>query len=87
MYSKSNNIEVMMSDEAEESIEVFFHCLKNRYQNHIESIKGSEFFLDCSFSKYTQRIAKIKPFISKYRKIGRNIKKRNIATDLTVLYV
>ena len=46
MHSKSNNIEIMMSDEAEESIGVFFHWLKKRYQNHIESIKGSEFFFD-----------------------------------------
>ena len=62
----------MMSDEAEESIGVFFHWLKKRYQNHIESIKGSEFFLDWWFFKYTQRIAKIKPFISKYKNKGRN---------------
>ena len=43
MHSKSDNIEIMISDEAEEVIKDLFASLKNRYQNNVESMKGSEF--------------------------------------------
>ena len=33
----------MMNDEANEVIKELFDSLKNRYQNDLESIKGSEF--------------------------------------------
>ena len=34
MHSKSDNIEIMISDEASEVIKEFFDSLKNRYQNN-----------------------------------------------------
>ena len=36
----------MISDEADEVIKKLFHSLKNRYQNNLESMRGSEFVLD-----------------------------------------
>ena len=38
-----DTIEIMMNDKAAEIIEEFFDSLKNRYQNNLESTKGSEF--------------------------------------------
>ena len=46
MHSKSENIEIMIGDEADEVIEELFDSLTNRYQNNLESMKGSEIFLD-----------------------------------------
>ena len=46
MHSKNDNIEIMINDEADEVIEEIFDLLKNRYQNILESMKGSEFFFD-----------------------------------------
>ena len=46
MHSKSDNIEMMISDEADEVIKKLFDSLKNRYQNNLESMKGSEFVFD-----------------------------------------
>ena len=46
MHSKNDNIEVMVNNEADEVIEELFDSLKNRYQNNLESIKGSEFVFD-----------------------------------------
>ena len=46
MHSKSDSIEVMISDEADEVIKDLFNSLKNRYQNKLESIKGSELVFD-----------------------------------------
>ena len=43
MHSKSDNIEIMINDEA---ITELFDSLKNRSQNNLESMKGSEFVLD-----------------------------------------
>ena len=43
MHSKSGNIEIMISDEADEVIKKLLDSFKNRYQNNVESIKGSEF--------------------------------------------
>ena len=45
MHSKSDNIEIMMNDKADKIIELF-HSLKNRLQNNLESMKGSEFVSD-----------------------------------------
>ena len=36
----------MISDESDEVIEKLFDSLKNRYQNNLESMRGSEFFFD-----------------------------------------
>ena len=46
MHSKSDNIEIMISDEADEAIKTLFHSLKNRYQNNLQSKRGSEFVID-----------------------------------------
>ena len=46
MHSKSNNIEIMINDEADEVIKELFDSLKNRYQNNLESMKGGEFVFD-----------------------------------------
>ena len=46
MNSKSDNIEILMNDEANKVIKQLFKSLKNRYQNNLESMKGSEFVFD-----------------------------------------
>ena len=46
MHSKSDNIEIMINNEADEVIKELFHLLKNRYQSNLESMKGSEFVFD-----------------------------------------
>ena len=46
MHSKSGNIEVMINDEADKVKKELFDSLKNRYQNNLESMKGSEFVVD-----------------------------------------
>ena len=46
MDSKSDNIEIMINDEADEDIKELFDSLKNRYQNNLESMKGSGFVFD-----------------------------------------
>ena len=43
MQSKSDNIEIMRSDEGDEVIKKLFDSLENRYQNNLESVRGSEF--------------------------------------------
>ena len=43
MHSKSGNIEIMISDQADEVIKKLLDSFKNRYQNNVESIKSSEF--------------------------------------------
>ena len=40
MHSKSDSIEIMFHDAADEPIKELFDSLKNRYQNNLESIKG-----------------------------------------------
>ena len=44
MHSKSDNIKIMINDGADEVIKELFYSLKNRYQNNLELMKGSEFF-------------------------------------------
>ena len=39
IHSKSDNIEIMINDEADEVIKELFDSLKNRYQNNLESMK------------------------------------------------
>ena len=46
MHSKNDNMEIMISDEADEVIKVLFDSLKNGYQNNLESIKGSQFVFE-----------------------------------------
>ena len=44
--SKNENIEIMISNEADEVIKKLFDSLKNSYQNNLESMRGSNFVLD-----------------------------------------
>ena len=46
MHSKSDNIEIMISDEADEVMKKRFNLLKNRYQNNLQWMRGSEFVFD-----------------------------------------
>ena len=46
MHSKSDKIEIMMYDKADEIIEELYDSHKNRYQNNLESMKGSKFVFD-----------------------------------------
>ena len=43
MYSKSDNLKIMINDEADKIIEELFSLLRKRYQNRLEMMKGSEF--------------------------------------------
>ena len=46
MHSKSDNIEIMITDVTDEIMEKLFNFLKNRYQNNLQSMRGSEFVFD-----------------------------------------
>ena len=46
MHSKSDNIEIRISDDADEVIKKRFDSLKNRYQNNFESVRGRAFVFD-----------------------------------------
>ena len=46
MHSKSDNTEIMMNDEADHATKKLSDSLKNRYQNKLESMKGTDFVLD-----------------------------------------
>ena len=46
MHSKSDNIEIMINDEADKVIKEIFDSLKDRFQNNRESMKSSEFVFD-----------------------------------------
>ena len=45
MHSKSDNIEIMINDKTNQVIKLLFDSLKNRYQNNLESMEGSDFVL------------------------------------------
>ena len=48
MHSKSDNIEIMIQDKADEIIEKPFESLLKKYQIGLElSMKGSDFIFDC----------------------------------------
>ena len=47
MHSKSDNIRIINSDEADEVIKKLFDSLKNRHQNNLQSIRVCEFVFDC----------------------------------------
>ena len=42
MHSKSSNIKIMIHDQADKVLKELFDSLKNKYQNNLESMKGSE---------------------------------------------
>ena len=59
MYSKSDNIELMISDKADEIIEDFFQSLLSRYQIGLEtSMKDSDFIFDCIHLLYITNFIK-----------------------------
>ena len=43
LHSRSDKIKIVISDEADEVIKKNFDLLKNRYQNNLQSVRGSEF--------------------------------------------
>ena len=43
---KSDNLEIMINNEADEVTKELPHSFKNIYQNNSESMKGSEFVFD-----------------------------------------
>ena len=43
MHPKSDNIDIRISDEADEIIEELFDSLKKRYQNNFELMNGTKF--------------------------------------------
>ena len=54
MHSKSDNIEIIINDEGAEVIKELFDSLKDRCQNNLKSMKGSEFVLDYVHLLYCQ---------------------------------
>ena len=52
MHSKRDTIENMINDEADKAIKGLFDSLKNRCQNKLESIKGSDFFFGYVYLLY-----------------------------------
>ena len=53
MHSKSDNIELMTYDNADEEIEKLFESLLNRYQIGLErSMRSGDFTLDCGHLLY-----------------------------------
>ena len=46
MHSENDIIEIMINDVADEVIKNLCDSLKNRYQDNLESMKGSEFVFD-----------------------------------------
>ena len=76
MHSKSDKIEIMISDETDQVTKELFDSLKNRYQNNLGSMKGSDLFFD-----YAQL------FYYKYHKINsRKFERNNVALALNVMY-
>ena len=56
LYSKSDDIEIMINDKADEVIEELFKSLLSRYQIGLEtSMKGSTFIIDCVHLLYYKR--------------------------------
>ena len=60
MHSKTDNIEIMMNGKADEFIEELFDSLKNRYQDYLASMKGSESVSD-NFQLLYYKCHKINP--------------------------
>ena len=46
MHSKIDHIEIMINDEADKVIEEFFDSHKNRFENNLESMRGSDFIVN-----------------------------------------
>ena len=46
MHSKCDNIEIIINGEPDEVTKELFDSLKNRYENSLELVKGSELVFD-----------------------------------------
>ena len=46
MHSKSDDIQIMIEDDAVEVVKTLFDSLKNRYQNNLESMKSRDFVFE-----------------------------------------
>ena len=46
MHSKSDNLKIMICDEASEVIKKLSDSIKNRYQNNLQSMRGTGFVFD-----------------------------------------
>ena len=42
IHSKRDNIDIMINDQADEVVKELFDSLKNKYQNNLKSMKGTE---------------------------------------------
>ena len=60
MHLKSDNIKIMINDEADEVTEGPFKSLKNRYQKNLELMRGSEFVFDYVYL-FCYKCCKINP--------------------------
>ena len=61
MYSKSDNIKIMVGNETDKIIEDLFDSFLQRYESNLEeSMRGSEFVFDCVDSLY-YKLHKISP--------------------------
>ena len=49
MHSKSDDIQTRINAEADEVINKLFDSVKNKYQNNLESVKGSDFVFMFSY--------------------------------------
>ena len=68
MHSKSDNVEIMMNDKADEVIEEPFQSFLSRYQIKLEtSVKGSEFVFHCVQLLYYKCHNKLKLLWTIYR--------------------
>ena len=61
IHSKSDNIEIIINDEAGEVTKELFDSIINGYQNNLESLKGSEFAFDYVQSLYYYKCHNINP--------------------------
>ena len=46
IHSKSDNIEITITDQTDEIIEKLFNSLKNKYQNNLQSMRGGGIVFD-----------------------------------------
>ena len=82
MHSKSDNIEIIISYEADEVVKKLFDSLKNSYQKNLESMRGVEFVFHHVQLLY-YKCHKINPPEKGDQK---KFEKNNITTALNVLY-
>ena len=61
MHSKSDNIEIMSNNEADENVKIYFDSRKDTYQDKLESMKGCGFVFDyvhyCIINVIKNRVA------------------------------